>query len=79
VTEIVLLDDGDPAARLAEASSELDLRVVGSRRYGPVRRALLGSVSMRLVNRAACPVLIVPRGVHPDAAEHVEVAAAAHA
>jgi nucleotide-binding universal stress UspA family protein len=77
-TEIVV-QDGDPAARLAEASRDLDLLVVGSRRYGPLRRALLGSVSMRLVNHAACPVLIVPRGVHPEASEPAALEAEVHA
>ena len=42
--------------------------VVGSRRFGPVRSALLGGVSARLIERAACPVVIVPRGVHTDGA-----------
>jgi nucleotide-binding universal stress UspA family protein len=77
-TEIVI-EDGDPAAWLAEASRDLDLLVVGSRRYGPLRRALLGGVSSRLVNRAACPVLIVPRGVRPEASEPAALEAEAHA
>jgi nucleotide-binding universal stress UspA family protein len=33
---------------------------VGSRGRGPVRRALLGSVSARLAATAPCPVLVVP-------------------
>jgi hypothetical protein len=33
---------------------------VGSRGHGPVRRALLGSVSAALAATAPCPVLIVP-------------------
>jgi hypothetical protein len=37
--------------------------IVGSRGYGPYRAVLLGSVSGRLVREAACPVLVVPRGV----------------
>ncbi|HEX8690159.1 MAG TPA: universal stress protein [Solirubrobacterales bacterium] len=54
--------DGDPATTLAEACSEdTDLLVVGSRRYGPVTRTLLGSVSTELVHRAPCPVMVVPR------------------
>jgi nucleotide-binding universal stress UspA family protein len=40
--------------------------VVGSRRFGPLRRALLGGVSSALIDRAACPVVIVPRGVHAE-------------
>jgi nucleotide-binding universal stress UspA family protein len=39
-----------------------DLLVCGSRRYGPVRRVLLGSVSSALVRQSSVPVLVVPRG-----------------
>jgi nucleotide-binding universal stress UspA family protein len=53
--------DGEPAAVLAERSRDLDLLVVGSRGYGPVRQVLIGGVSAELMRRAACPVLIVPR------------------
>jgi nucleotide-binding universal stress UspA family protein len=52
---------GDAAAELVERSRELDLLVVGSRGYGPVRHALLGSVTQELMKTAACPVLVVPR------------------
>jgi ornithine carbamoyltransferase len=31
--------------------------------YGPLRRLLLGSTSAKLVHEAACPVLVLPRGV----------------
>jgi nucleotide-binding universal stress UspA family protein len=54
-------DEGDPADVLASRSHELDLLVVGSRGYGPVRHALLGGVSGELMRIAACPVLVVPR------------------
>jgi len=54
-------DPGDAAVELVERSRELDLLVVGSRGYGPVRHALLGSVTSELLKRAACPVLVVPR------------------
>ena len=58
---------GDPVRCLVDASSELDLLVVGSRRYGPLRSVLIGSVSAPLAEHAHCPVLIVPRGVHEPA------------
>jgi nucleotide-binding universal stress UspA family protein len=58
---------GDPVRALeAEASEGLDLLVVGSRRFGPLRRVLLGSVSSQLVRLAPCPVLVVPRSVEFD-------------
>lgn len=53
--------DGDPAIALAEASADLDLLVLGSRGYGPVRTVLLGSVSRALVRHSACPVVVLPR------------------
>jgi nucleotide-binding universal stress UspA family protein len=53
---------GPAAAVIAEACEEgVDLLVAGSRRYGPVARALLGSVSTQLIHKAPCPVLVVPR------------------
>jgi nucleotide-binding universal stress UspA family protein len=77
-TEVVVVD-GDPVERLAEASSDLDLLVVGSRRYGPFRRTLIGSVSAPLLDRAHAAVLIVPRGVHPELPAHDTIADSAHA
>lgn len=53
---------GDPAQQLAKFSEGLDLLLVGSRGYGPLRRVLLGGVSASLMRNAACPVLVVPRG-----------------
>ncbi len=54
--------DGDAATVLAERGGSLDLLVVGSRRYGPFRTALLGSVSAQLAATPPCPVVVVPRG-----------------
>jgi nucleotide-binding universal stress UspA family protein len=68
---------GSPANELTNRSRDLDLLVVGSRSYGPVRRLLLGSTSMRLVREATCPLLILPRGVHASAADEGVAAAAA--
>ncbi|HET7485546.1 MAG TPA: universal stress protein [Solirubrobacterales bacterium] len=54
--------DGPPATTLAEACEDgVDLLVAGSRRYGPVMRVLLGSVSTQLIHMAPCPVLVEPR------------------
>ena len=67
------------AASLAfYAWSGLDLLVVGSRRYGPLRSTLLGGVSSSLVEHAHCPVLIVPRGVHAAEARDERSDAVAH-
>ena len=62
--------EGDDAADvLVDRSRELDLLVLGSRGYGPVRRTLLGSVSATVMREAACPVLVLPRGCQTDAEE----------
>lgn len=45
------------------ADEDIDVMVVGSRGYGPLRRVLLGSVSTRLVRSAPCPVIVFPRSV----------------
>jgi nucleotide-binding universal stress UspA family protein len=58
---------GDPVRVLErEAGEGLDLLVLGSRGYGPVRRVLLGGVSDSVVRRSPCPVLVVPRSVEFD-------------
>jgi nucleotide-binding universal stress UspA family protein len=54
---------GVPAEVLVERTKELDLLVLGSRAYGPLRHALLGSVSATVMRDAHCPVLVLPRGV----------------
>jgi len=52
---------GRPADALLSLSDEVDLMVVGSRRWGPTKRVLLGSTGEALVHDAACPVVAVPR------------------
>lgn len=53
---------GTPEHVLAEqADRGVDLLVTGSRGYGPLRRVLVGSVSIALMRSASCPVMVVPR------------------
>jgi nucleotide-binding universal stress UspA family protein len=52
----------DAADGLVAASEQVDLLVMGSRGLGPKRAVVLGSVSRKVVDRAACPVLVLPRG-----------------
>jgi nucleotide-binding universal stress UspA family protein len=54
---------GDAAEVLLAVSEEVDLLVCGSRRYGPLRAAVAGSVARRVAAGAHCPVIVVPRGV----------------
>lgn len=50
---------GEPARALADASRDLDLLIVGTRRRR-VRRLIAGSVADSLLAHASCPLLIVP-------------------
>jgi len=52
---------GYPGEELAVFSAALDLLVVGSRSYGPVRRLVLGSTSHYLERYARCSLLVLPR------------------
>ena len=54
--------EGRPAGELVSESHGLDLLVIGSRGFGPLRRVILGGVSSKVVRHAACPVLVIPRG-----------------
>lgn len=54
---------GDPAYELAVQSGTLDLLITGSRGYGPLRAVMTGGVTGRLLRDAACPVIVLPRGV----------------
>lgn len=68
---------GMPVDKLVELSKEVDLLVLGSRAWGPVRRIVIGSTAASLTRKAHCPVLVLPRGAatgqpgeqEPDTAE----------
>jgi nucleotide-binding universal stress UspA family protein len=46
---------------LAAFGEEVDVLVIGSRSYGPVRRLMLGSTSDYLERHARCSLLVLPR------------------
>jgi nucleotide-binding universal stress UspA family protein len=52
---------------LAAFSKDVDLLVVGSRSYGPVKRLVLGSTSEYLERHARSSLLVLPRPAQPDA------------
>lgn len=69
------VDVGDPVGDLTLLTETVDLLVLGSRRWGTVRRVALGSTSERVIHHATCPVLVPPRGnevpeVRPIAVAH---------
>ena len=59
------VDFGDPVDALKQLSSEVDLLVIGSRRWGAVSRVLLGSTGEELMHDAGCAVMVVPRPARP--------------
>ena len=56
--------EGEPATALCELAESLPatVMVAGSRGHGGLKRALLGSVSDRLVRHAPCPIVLT----HPE-------------
>lgn len=75
--------EGGAVDELVELSATVDLLVLGSRAWGPVRRTVIGSTAANLMRKAHCPVLVLPRGAatgqpgeqEPEAAD-VEVSTA---
>ncbi len=53
---------------LAAFGDQLDLLVVGSRSYGPLKRLVLGSTSDYLQRHARCSLLVLPRSTAQDPA-----------
>ncbi len=52
---------GSPALKLRGLSEQVDLLVIGSRRWGAAARTLLGSTGEGLMHDGSCPILVVPR------------------
>jgi len=55
----LLADNPADAILAAAAAHQADVIVLGTRGFGPVRAAL-GSVGLRVLHAATCPVLVVP-------------------
>ncbi len=55
------VDRDVPAASLLDLAATTDLLVIGSRRWGPMARLILGGTGETLVHGAPCSLLIVPR------------------
>jgi len=52
---------GSPPDVLMELADDVDLLVIGSRRWGAVARVLLGRTGEALMHDAACPIVVAPR------------------
>ncbi len=66
---VVLVVAGAAAEHLVDRSRNADVLVVGSRGRGAVAAALLGSVSLRCVMHAHCPVVVVHEADGPARAD----------
>ena len=63
---------GLPGEDLAAFGDEVDLLIVGSRSYGPVRRLVYGSTSAYLERHARCSLLVLPRRTNRGPGEDSE-------
>ena len=56
-----LLEQGDYAQEIIEVAkrNDCDLIIMGSRGMSPIKELLLGSVSLKVMHHASCPVMIV--------------------
>ena len=59
------VDVGDARERLAAASAKEDMIVVGSNRAGTLAAVLGATFSMKLVEAAECPAIVVPKAWKP--------------
>jgi len=55
----LVVRQSSPAVALLEQSTNAELLVVGTRGHGELAEMLLGSVSLRCVAHARCPVVVV--------------------
>jgi nucleotide-binding universal stress UspA family protein len=53
---------GEPVGCIVDACDDLDLLFLGSRGYGPLGSVILGGFARQVVENAACPVVVIPRG-----------------
>ena len=59
------VDVGDARKKLAAASAKEDMIVVGSNRVGALAAVLGATFSMKLVEAAQCPAIVVPKSWRP--------------
>ena len=56
-----LLEQGDYAHEIIEVAKrkDCDLIIMGSRGMSPIKELMLGSVSLKVMHHASCPVMVV--------------------
>ena len=73
----VLLEGHAAAELVDEAGKDIDLLVMGSRNYGPIRRVMVGSTAIAVMGSSPCPVIVIPRGAATPSADAASAAATA--
>ena len=66
IESTTVLVSGEVGEELAAQSRSLSLLAMGSRGYGPGRRAVLGGTASDVIRKSSCPVLVVPRSAVGD-------------
>jgi nucleotide-binding universal stress UspA family protein len=66
---------GLAADELVELSKDVDVLVLGSRGWGPVRRTMAGSTAAAVMRKAHAPVIVLPRGAATGQPGEAEIAA----
>jgi nucleotide-binding universal stress UspA family protein len=66
-----MLKRGYPSAEICEVAHdrEVQMIVLGSHGWGPLKRMIFGSVSTAVLHHAPCPVLVVPAPPHAVVSE----------
>jgi len=65
---------GDPTIALVDVEN-IDLMLMGSRNYGPLKRVLVGSLAQSLITEGPWPIIVFPRGNEGEAGEEKGVVA----
>ncbi|HII35885.1 MAG TPA: universal stress protein [Nitrosopumilaceae archaeon] len=57
----ILLEQGDYSHEIIEVAKrkDCDLIIMGSRGMSPIKELMLGSVSLKVIHHASCPVMVV--------------------
>jgi nucleotide-binding universal stress UspA family protein len=76
-TSTVLLEGRPADGIVGQAHEGLQLLVMGSRSYGPIRRVMQGSTAIEVMRVAPCPVIVIPREATRPSAGATATAASA--
>jgi nucleotide-binding universal stress UspA family protein len=63
---------GGPKEALSRLADNVDLLIIGSRRYGPLHHVFHGTTSTYLARHLGCPILQLPRAGRATAPPHIE-------